>query len=210
MNRGRRSLCCRPSRRQRGHGVPFQPAAEDRPRPPHPGHPRKLRIAIVTWIERPYHRRRRQASLDRLTPSNSRPPRPRRSPKPRDRTCHPNLHQSRASRRPCRKPADRQWASLGRCPCPTSSQPCLSGPTTRPTRSHALLADHGYDHNAYRRQPALNKVGTPAAEVQKYKFRAATRPSREGDGGLLGHPHDLHHQHIAHSDTPLDMVSDLL
>jgi putative transposase len=27
-----------------------------------------LRIAIVTWIERTYHRRRRQAALDRLTP----------------------------------------------------------------------------------------------------------------------------------------------
>lgn len=28
----------------------------------------QLRIAIVTWIERTYHRRRRQAGLDRLTP----------------------------------------------------------------------------------------------------------------------------------------------
>jgi putative transposase len=28
----------------------------------------KLRIAIVTWIERTYHRRRRQAALGRLTP----------------------------------------------------------------------------------------------------------------------------------------------
>lgn len=28
----------------------------------------ELRIAIVTWIERTYHRRRRQARLDRLTP----------------------------------------------------------------------------------------------------------------------------------------------
>ncbi len=28
----------------------------------------ELRIAIVTWIERTYHRRRRQAALDRLTP----------------------------------------------------------------------------------------------------------------------------------------------
>ena len=27
-----------------------------------------LRIAIVTWIERKYHRRRRQARLGRLTP----------------------------------------------------------------------------------------------------------------------------------------------
>ena len=28
----------------------------------------QLRTAIVTWIERTYHRRRRQTALDRLTP----------------------------------------------------------------------------------------------------------------------------------------------
>jgi putative transposase len=28
----------------------------------------ELRIAIVTWIERTYHRRRRQVTLGRLTP----------------------------------------------------------------------------------------------------------------------------------------------
>jgi putative transposase len=28
----------------------------------------ELRIAIVTWIERTYHRRRRQAALGRVTP----------------------------------------------------------------------------------------------------------------------------------------------
>ena len=28
----------------------------------------ELRIAIVTWIERTYHRRRKQAALGRLTP----------------------------------------------------------------------------------------------------------------------------------------------
>jgi transposase InsO family protein len=28
----------------------------------------ELRLAIVTWIERTYHRRRRQARLGRLTP----------------------------------------------------------------------------------------------------------------------------------------------
>ena len=32
----------------------------------------QLRIAIVTWIERTYHRRRRQATLWRLTSSNTR------------------------------------------------------------------------------------------------------------------------------------------
>ena len=29
----------------------------------------ELRVAIVTWIERTYHRRRRQAALGRLTPT---------------------------------------------------------------------------------------------------------------------------------------------
>ena len=32
----------------------------------------ELRIAIVTWIERTYHRRRRQTSLGRLTPRRMR------------------------------------------------------------------------------------------------------------------------------------------
>jgi putative transposase len=30
----------------------------------------ELRVAIVTWIERTYHRRRRQVALGRLTPVN--------------------------------------------------------------------------------------------------------------------------------------------
>jgi putative transposase len=30
--------------------------------------PQQLRLAIVTWIERTYHRRRRQRRLGRLTP----------------------------------------------------------------------------------------------------------------------------------------------
>lgn len=32
------------------------------------GHRDQLRIEIVTWIERTYHQRRRQAALGRLTP----------------------------------------------------------------------------------------------------------------------------------------------
>ena len=37
--------------------------------PPTLGHSRnELRIAIVTWIERTYHQRRRQTRLGRLTP----------------------------------------------------------------------------------------------------------------------------------------------
>ncbi len=53
---------------KRGHGKFLQPAAEQRLGPSPMGHPRALRIAIVTWIERTYHRRRRQAGLGRLTP----------------------------------------------------------------------------------------------------------------------------------------------
>ncbi len=34
----------------------------------------ELRIAIITWIERTYHRRRRQSRLGRLTPSSTRRP----------------------------------------------------------------------------------------------------------------------------------------
>jgi transposase InsO family protein len=34
---------------------------------------KQLRLAIITWIERTYHRRRRQASLGRLTRSSTRP-----------------------------------------------------------------------------------------------------------------------------------------
>ncbi|GEO94597.1 hypothetical protein KTU01_07200 [Kocuria turfanensis] len=33
----------------------------------------ELRIAVVTWTERTYHRRRRQVRLGRLTPSSTRP-----------------------------------------------------------------------------------------------------------------------------------------
>jgi transposase InsO family protein len=32
----------------------------------------QLRLAIITWIERTYHRRRRQRRLGKLTPSNTR------------------------------------------------------------------------------------------------------------------------------------------
>jgi transposase InsO family protein len=32
----------------------------------------QLRLAIITWIERSYHRRRRQGRLGRLTPINTR------------------------------------------------------------------------------------------------------------------------------------------
>ena len=54
----------------------------------------ELRIAIVTWIERTYHRRRRQAALGRLTPIEyetimTTPPLRRRDP-----TCHPFVQQS--------------------------------------------------------------------------------------------------------------------
>ncbi|EWM66139.1 transposase [Micromonospora sp. M42] len=48
----------------------------------------QLRIAIVTWIERTYHRRRRQRPLSGLTPLNSRPSCTHRPVRPRDYTCH--------------------------------------------------------------------------------------------------------------------------
>jgi hypothetical protein len=65
----------------------------------------QLRLAIVTWIERTYHRRRRQAALGRLTPieyetiigpaatTGGLTPHP---------TCHPITRQSR----PCTAHAD--------------------------------------------------------------------------------------------------------
>ena len=55
-------------RGQRRHGELLQPAAEERPGPPAWATREDLRIAIVTWIERTYHRRRRQDALGRLTP----------------------------------------------------------------------------------------------------------------------------------------------
>ena len=56
----------------------------------------QLRLAIVTWIERTYHRRRRQRALGRLTRSSSRRfSRHRTRQRPR-RTSQPNLQQSRA------------------------------------------------------------------------------------------------------------------
>jgi len=48
--------------------IVLQPAAEEPPGPPLLGTQEKLRIAIVTCIERTYHRRRRQARLGRFTP----------------------------------------------------------------------------------------------------------------------------------------------
>jgi transposase InsO family protein len=55
----------------------------------------ELRIAIVTWIERTYHRRRRQAALGRLTPIEYEiimtPPRRWRPNQP----CHQIVQQSR-------------------------------------------------------------------------------------------------------------------
>ena len=55
-------------RRQRRHGVFFSLLQKNvLDRQPWRTH-QQLRIAIVTWIERTYHRRRRQAELGRLTP----------------------------------------------------------------------------------------------------------------------------------------------
>ena len=55
-----------------------------------------LRIAIVTWIERTYHRRRRQDRLGRLTPIEYEATWPQPPLKRPDPTCHLSVQQSRA------------------------------------------------------------------------------------------------------------------
>lgn len=55
-------------RGQRRHGVVLRPSATQCPRPATLVHRAELRRAIVAWIERTYHRRRRQRALGRLTP----------------------------------------------------------------------------------------------------------------------------------------------
>ena len=55
-------------RGQRGHGELLLAAAEERSGPRRWATRAELRLAIITWIERTYHRRRRQARLGRLTP----------------------------------------------------------------------------------------------------------------------------------------------
>ena len=56
-------------RRQRGRRVVLLTAPEERPQLEVLGHAvEELRLAIVHWIERTYHRRRRQRALGRLTP----------------------------------------------------------------------------------------------------------------------------------------------
>jgi transposase InsO family protein len=55
----------------------------------------QLRIAIVTWIERTYHRRRRQAGLGRLTPIEFEAIMTTPAVRPRDRNCHLIVQQSR-------------------------------------------------------------------------------------------------------------------
>ncbi len=56
----------------------------------------ELRIAIVTWIERTYHRRRRQDSLGRLTPIEFETIMTAPATKPRDPTCHLSVQQTRS------------------------------------------------------------------------------------------------------------------
>jgi putative transposase len=49
--------------------VLLRTVATQRPGPATVGHTRaELRLAIVTWIERTHHRRRRQRALGKLTP----------------------------------------------------------------------------------------------------------------------------------------------
>ena len=52
-----------------GDGIVLRATPEERPRPATLDQPRRTpRVAIVIWIERTYHRRRRQRGLGRLTP----------------------------------------------------------------------------------------------------------------------------------------------
>ncbi len=57
----------------------------------------ELRIAIVTWIERTYHRRWRQDTLGRLTPTEFETSCPHQPHRLRDRTCHLSVQQSLTS-----------------------------------------------------------------------------------------------------------------
>lgn len=56
----------------------------------------QLRIAVITWIERAYHRRRRQQRLGRLTPTESEPSSSLRSNSPPENRCHLSMQQSGA------------------------------------------------------------------------------------------------------------------
>jgi hypothetical protein len=58
----------------------------------------ELRIAIVTWIERTYHRRRRQTRLGRLTPIEYE----MIMTTPATQAAQPNLSPNRAAVPPCR------------------------------------------------------------------------------------------------------------
>ena len=64
-----------------------------------------LRIAIVTWIERTYHRRRRQARLGRLTPIEYETIMTTTAIRPRDYPCHLSVQQSRPMSLPAYDPA---------------------------------------------------------------------------------------------------------
>jgi putative transposase len=54
--------------RQRSDGIVLLVAAKGRSQPPPVDHRGQLRLAIITWIERTYHRRQRQDRLGRLSP----------------------------------------------------------------------------------------------------------------------------------------------
>ena len=57
----------------------------------------ELRAGLITWIERTYHRRRRQDRLSRLAPSSTSWPWTTRPLTRRDDGCHLHVHQSRSS-----------------------------------------------------------------------------------------------------------------
>ena len=57
----------------------------------------QLRTAIVTWIERTYHRRRRQRSLSRVTTIEYETIMTAPAVRPRDLPCHLSVQQTRPS-----------------------------------------------------------------------------------------------------------------
>ena len=131
----------------------------------------QLRIAIVTWIERTYHRRRRQAALGRLTPVEPRSRRPDQA-----RT---------APRRSCGNGSSRCGTSsswTGWMPAPTRSARC----------SPARLLDLPGDGLA---DPDRRRPGHPAtAETSPVLLAPVRRGPPQRALAVRLHPRVPHHR----------------
>ena len=122
----------------------------------------ELRIAIVTWIERTYHRRRRQAALGRLTPVD-------------EAAFEPQSRRPRSS--PNRTP---QIVRDGSWRCGTSWSP--TGWMPAPTRSREMLAREGVTTSRATVWRVLTAAGRVAPQPQKrprssWRRFAADRPN---------------------------------